>query len=141
MAWLLECSPMVWETGVQSQVESYQWLQKIVLDASLLHTRHFKVRASLLNTRHFKVGASLLNTRHFKVRASLLDTRHFKVRASLPNTRHYKVRASLLNTRHYKVRIKGNVGQSKRPPLHLGVEAIEKGASNKKNKSNIIWRG
>ena len=34
----LECSPMVWETGVQSQVESYQRLKKMVLDASLLNT-------------------------------------------------------------------------------------------------------
>ena len=32
---------------------------------------------------------------------------------------------SLLNTQLYKVRIKGKVG---RPPLHLGVVAIEKGA-------------
>ena len=39
---------------------------------------------------------------------------------------------SLLNTQQYKVRIEGKVGQSKekekRPPLHLGVVAIEKGA-------------
>ena len=39
---------------------------------------------------------------------------------------------SLLNTQQYKVRIKGKVEQSrersKRPPLHLGVVAIEKRA-------------
>ena len=39
---------------------------------------------------------------------------------------------SLLNTQHYKVRIKGKVEKSLekeyRPPLHLGVVAIEKGA-------------
>ena len=40
---------------------------------------------------------------------------------------------ALLNTQHYKVRIKGKVEQSrkwssKRPPLHLDVVAIEKGA-------------
>ena len=37
----------------------------------------------------------------------------------------------LLNTQQYKVRIKGKVEQSRersRPPLHLGVVAIEKGA-------------
>ena len=35
---------MVRETGVQSQVESYQRLQKIVLDGALLNTLHYKVR-------------------------------------------------------------------------------------------------
>ena len=34
----LECSPMARETWVQSQVESYQRLKKMVLDASLLNT-------------------------------------------------------------------------------------------------------
>ena len=29
-----ECLPMAWETGAQSQVESYQRLKKIALDAS-----------------------------------------------------------------------------------------------------------
>ena len=33
---------MACETGVQSQVESYQ-IQKMVLDASLLNTQHYKV--------------------------------------------------------------------------------------------------
>ena len=36
--------PMAWETGVQSQVESYQRLKKMELDATLLSTRHYKVR-------------------------------------------------------------------------------------------------
>ena len=39
---------------------------------------------------------------------------------------------ALLSTQHYMVRIKNKVEQSwewsKRPPLHLGVVAIEKGA-------------
>ena len=35
--------PMARETWVQSQVESYQWLQKMVLDASLLNTQQYKV--------------------------------------------------------------------------------------------------
>ena len=35
---------MVWETGVQSQVESYQRLKKMVLDASLLNTQQYTVR-------------------------------------------------------------------------------------------------
>ena len=34
---------MVWEIGVQSQVESYQQLKKMVLDANLLNTQHYKV--------------------------------------------------------------------------------------------------
>ena len=34
---------MVQETGVQSQVESYQRLKKMVLDAALLNTQHYKV--------------------------------------------------------------------------------------------------
>ena len=40
--------------------------------------------------------------------------------------------ASLLNTQQYKVGIKGKVEQTQgkeyRPPLHLGVVAIEKGS-------------
>ena len=34
---------MVWETGVQSQVELYQKLKKMVLDVTLLNTQHYKV--------------------------------------------------------------------------------------------------
>ena len=34
---------MAQETGVQSQVESYQRLKKMVLDAALLSTQHYKV--------------------------------------------------------------------------------------------------
>ena len=34
---------MVRETGVQSEVESYQRLKKIVLDSSLLNTQHLKI--------------------------------------------------------------------------------------------------
>ena len=32
------------ETGVQSQVESYQRVKKIVLDATLFNTQDYKVR-------------------------------------------------------------------------------------------------
>ena len=35
---------MVRETGVQSQVELYQRLKKMVLDAALLNTQHYKVK-------------------------------------------------------------------------------------------------
>ena len=35
---------MVQEIGVQSQVESYQRHKKMVLDAALLNTQHYKVR-------------------------------------------------------------------------------------------------
>ena len=35
---------MVQETGVQSQVVLYQILKKMVLDAALLNTQHYKVR-------------------------------------------------------------------------------------------------
>ena len=38
-----DSSPMVWETEVQSQVGSYQRLKKMVLDAALLNTQHYKV--------------------------------------------------------------------------------------------------
>ena len=40
----VEYSPMVREIGVQSQVESYQRLKKMVLDTSLLNTQHHNVR-------------------------------------------------------------------------------------------------
>ena len=42
LCWV-ECSPMAQETGVQSQVKSYQNLKKRVLDATLLNTQHYKV--------------------------------------------------------------------------------------------------
>ena len=35
---------MVQETCVQSQVESYQRLKKMVLDPALLNTQHYEVR-------------------------------------------------------------------------------------------------
>ena len=35
---------MAQETWVQSQVKSYQRLKKMVLDASLLNTQHYKVQ-------------------------------------------------------------------------------------------------
>ena len=35
---------MFWETRIQSQVESYQRLKKMVLDATLRSTQHYKVR-------------------------------------------------------------------------------------------------
>ena len=35
---------MVHEAGVQSQVESYQRLKKMILDAALLNTQYYKVR-------------------------------------------------------------------------------------------------
>ena len=44
LALWLECSPMARETCVRSQVELYQRLKKMVLDASLLNTQHYKVR-------------------------------------------------------------------------------------------------
>ena len=62
--------------------------QKMVLDASLLNTQHYKVRIK------GKVDSSLLNTQHYKVRIK------------------GKVDSSLLNTQHYKVWIKGKVEQS-----------------------------
>ena len=43
LAWWLECLLMAWEIWVQSQVESYQRLKKMVLGASLLNTQHYKV--------------------------------------------------------------------------------------------------
>ena len=50
----------------------------------------------------------------------------------IPKTLKMVLDATLLDTQHYKVRIKSKVEQSRewstRPPLHLGVVAIEKGA-------------
>ena len=40
----VECSPMARETGVESQVESYERFKKMIQDASLLNTQHHKVR-------------------------------------------------------------------------------------------------
>ena len=38
------CSPMVGEIGFQSQVELYLKIQKLVLDASVPNTQHYKVQ-------------------------------------------------------------------------------------------------
>ena len=38
----LKCSPVIWETEVQGRVISM--IQKMVLDASLLNTKHYKTR-------------------------------------------------------------------------------------------------
>ena len=49
----------------------------------------------------------------------------------VPKTLEIVLDTSLLNTQQYKVRIKGSgaiQGKEWRPPLHLGVVAIEKGA-------------
>ena len=40
----VDCLLMIQETGVQSQVKSYQRLKKTVFDAALLNTQHYKVR-------------------------------------------------------------------------------------------------
>ena len=44
----LECSPMIRETGVQSQVESYQRLKKWFLMPHLLNTQHYKERIKVI---------------------------------------------------------------------------------------------
>ena len=44
----VECSPMAQETGVQSQVESYQRIKKMILDTSLLIRYVSRVRWSNL---------------------------------------------------------------------------------------------
>ena len=51
------CLPMVQETGVQSQVESYQRL-KMVLDAALLSPQHYKVRimGKMEQSREWRLG-------------------------------------------------------------------------------------
>ena len=40
----VECSSMIWETGVLSQVESCQKTQKMVLVNSLFNTQYYTVR-------------------------------------------------------------------------------------------------
>ena len=48
-----QCSPMIRETGVQSLVESYQNLKKMVIDTSLLNTQQYKVwiKGKMINPR------------------------------------------------------------------------------------------
>ena len=41
---MMIASPMACEIWIQSQVESYQRLKKMVLDTTLLNTQHYKVR-------------------------------------------------------------------------------------------------
>ena len=43
----------------------------------------------------------------------------------IPKTQKMVLDVTLLNTQHYKIKIKGKV---ERPPLHIGVVVIEKGA-------------
>ena len=44
LVYWVECSPVVRETEVQSQVESYLRLKNMLLDTLLLNTQHYKVR-------------------------------------------------------------------------------------------------
>ena len=48
---IVECSPIVWETCVQSKVESCQRLKKLVIDTSLLNTQLYK---GMLNTKLYQ---------------------------------------------------------------------------------------
>ena len=54
---------MIWESGVQFQVESYQKLKKMVLDAALLNTQPFKVRIKD-NVEQFREWSRVL---HYKL--------------------------------------------------------------------------
>ena len=58
----IECSPMVRKIGVQSQVESYQRLKKMVLDAALHNTQHYKVRIKDKVEQSMKRSSVLLYT-------------------------------------------------------------------------------
>ncbi len=53
---------MVKETGVQSLVESYQRLKKMLLDAALLNTQHYKVRIKRKVEQSRERGSALPNT-------------------------------------------------------------------------------
>ena len=50
------------ETGVQSQVESYQRLKKMVLDTTLLNTQHYKVRFKGIVEQSREMNSALLYT-------------------------------------------------------------------------------
>ena len=52
---------MVWEIAVQSQVESYQRLKKMVLDAALLSTQHY-VRIKGKVEQSWELSCALPNT-------------------------------------------------------------------------------
>ena len=52
---------MTQETGVQFQIESYQRL-KMVLDASLLNTQHYKVRSKDKMKQSIEKSGSVLYT-------------------------------------------------------------------------------
>ena len=53
---------MVRETGVQFQVESYQRLKKMVLDAALLNTQRYKVRITGKVEQSWEWSSALPNT-------------------------------------------------------------------------------
>ena len=53
---------MVWEAGVQSQVELYHRLKKMVLDAALLNTQHYKVQIKDKVKQSRELSSALLYT-------------------------------------------------------------------------------
>ena len=53
---------MARETSVQSQVESYQRLKKMVLDISLLNTQYYKVRIKRQVEQSKERSSALANT-------------------------------------------------------------------------------
>ena len=52
---------MTWDTGVQSQLESYQKTQKMVLDTPLLNTHQYKVRIKSSGAIQIKEQCPLLH--------------------------------------------------------------------------------
>ena len=58
----VESSPMARDTWVQSQVESYQRLKKMVLDASLLNIQHYRVQIKVKEEQSRERSSALLYT-------------------------------------------------------------------------------
>ena len=133
----MECSPIVWKTEVPSQVESYQRLKKMILDATLLNTQHYKVRIEG-KVEQFKEWScafpytSVLKilkrepSGHSRLRSPTLlifvlwvecfpIAWNTGVQSQVESYQRLKMvlDMSLLNTQHYKVRIKGKVKQSR----------------------------
>ena len=59
---MVESSLMARETGIQSQVESYGRLKKLILDTALFNTQYYKVRFMSKAEHSWEWSSALPNT-------------------------------------------------------------------------------
>ena len=131
----VDCSPMVWETGVQ----------KMLLDAALLNTQHYKVwiKGKVEQSREWSsalLHLSVVAIERGAFRLPLTKVTNFTFTSrvfangprdqgsipgrAIPKTQKMVLDASLLNPQQYMVNIKGKVEQSREWSSTLSITSV-----------------